>query len=267
MAARETSARATLARMPRLRRLLVLAPVMALLLPALAPAATGDSLSIRFASRVVAYGAATDVGGALKIGGIPRAGAKIHLETKRIPTDALFYDEGAPVRTSPTGAYSFDFVPVRSALVRVFASEHDLRSAAKRLSVVPRQRLTYRHPSRNVLVETLRVAVPRSVSLRGSRVYLYLGSPSARRVPFKRTQALRRVRPGLWKMTARFRLPARWRGGWKFVSCYRAPTHTGMYDPAQRRCSRRAQAATARASAAGSAAPAAARAAQRNDLR
>jgi hypothetical protein len=225
-------------------------PTRRILLPALALASTlalvsdtalgVDTADIGLAPLVqgVTYGGSVHVDGRLFQSGSGLPQQDVRLEASAYPRLRPF--QPALFATSKDdGSFRFSVRPETSVRLRAVSPNPPATSRVVNVYTVPRLRLSYRFSSRSDrLVETLMAFSPRRVRLRG-RVFLYLAPFGARRLPFRKTAALRPVRPGVSRMVARFKLPASYGGGFSFRTCYDAPRSTGMDDPRDR-CRRRA---------------------------
>jgi len=154
-------------------------------------------------------------------------------------------------RTSASGGYAFRPTFDRNTLVRVRISGSTTRSRTLGVDVVPRTHLSNRisRSGRRVRA-TVTARSPRDVRLFGA-VDIYVGPFGAthlRKVSRPRLQAVRR---GLTRASALITLPARYRGGYRIVSCYAAPVRTGMRERGFR-CPRVADYGTASSASAGS---------------
>jgi len=61
----------------------------------------------------------------------------------------------------------------------------------------------------------------------------YLGMRGAARASLRRTGELKRVRAGRYTSEVTIRLPSSWNGAFRYASCFRASTGSGMGDPGQ----------------------------------
>jgi hypothetical protein len=218
-----------------LRRAVLGAGALAVLAVA-APQAGAATLTLAPETQAVTYGSAVRLSGRFTEGGAPIPDQDINLAAARLPgTGPLRTRMG--VLTQGDGSFLFSFRPDVSLRLRALSPNPPAESPFSTVYTVPRLVLRYRYfPRTDRLIESLTAYSPRNVRLRGY-VYTYLSHFGARRLPFRGLRALRYVRPGVSRMTARFTLPASWSGGWSFRTCYDAPRSSGMDDPRDR-CTR-----------------------------
>jgi len=213
-----------------MKRLVLAALPAALVLvsPSHAAAPPGSHLDATVTPGNIAYGEHVRVGGRLTISGAGQPGVRIRLVAQRFPYRRASRTV-ATARTSLTGRFSFRVAFDRNTRMRV-VSDSGVHTNVRELPVVPRQRLSDRlaHSSRAVRV-TLYARSPRDVRL-GGRAIFYLGSFHARQLRRVGRPLMHRLRAGLWRATARFGIPARWRGGYHVGTCYIAPKRSGMYE-------------------------------------
>jgi hypothetical protein len=173
------------------------------------------------------YGEATDVTGTALLDGAPYAGQPVQLEGRRYPFD----DEFAVLESGVTGAdgtYAFERELDRNWDLRVRAG--DGVSPQERAYVFPAFTLTFRARSSRVIKLTQRYRVPRGVRLEKPTIF-YVGPRGAKRAPRAATGELERIRRGRYRSTAVVRLPARWKGRFRYASCFRYTGGSGMGNP------------------------------------
>jgi hypothetical protein len=173
------------------------------------------------------YGETTDVTGTALLDGEPYAGQPVQLEGRRYPFD----DEFAVLESGVTGAdgtYAFERELDRNWDLRVRAG--DGVSPQERAYVFPAFTLTFRARSSRVIKLTQRYRVPRGVRLEKPTIF-YVGPRGAKRAPRAATGELERIRRGRYRSTAVVRLPARWKGRFRYASCFRYTGGSGMGNP------------------------------------
>jgi hypothetical protein len=173
------------------------------------------------------YGEATEITGTALLDGAPYASQPVQLEGRRYP----FEDEFAvldTVTTAADGSYAFERELDRNWDLRVRAG--DGVSPRDRAYVFPAFELTFRARSSRVIKLTQRYRVPRGVRLEKPTIF-YVGPRGAKRAPRAATGELERIRAGRYRSTAVVRLPARWKGRFRYASCFRYTGGSGMGNP------------------------------------
>ena len=193
-----------------------------------APAAQAAvQLDLRVSPKEVRYGEATVFTGTAMEDGVPYAGQPVQLEGRRYPYEGAFkvIDEGV---TEADGTYRFERELDRNWVVRVRTG--GTVSARRRAYVFPAFTLTFRARNSRVIRVTQRYRVPRGVRLKQPTIF-YVGPRGARRAPRAATVELERIRAGRYRSTALVRLPSKWRGRFRYASCFRYTGGSGMGDP------------------------------------
>jgi hypothetical protein len=173
------------------------------------------------------YGEKTDITGTALLDGAPYAGQPVTLEGRRYP----FEDEFAVLDTALTGAdgtYAFERELDRNWDLRVRVA--DGVSPQERAYVFPAFTLTFRARSSRVIKLTQRYRVPRGVRLEKPTIF-YVGPRRSKRAPRAGTGKLERIRAGRYRSTTLVRLPARWKGRFRYASCFRYTGGSGMGNP------------------------------------
>ena len=206
-------------------RSLLLATLVLLLVAPAADAAVTVAMDI--APDETRYGENTEITGTALLDGAPYAGQPVTLEGRRYP----FEDEFAVLETGVTGAdgtYAFERELDRNWDLRVRVA--DGVSSKERAYVFPAFTLTFRARSSRVIKLTQRYRVPRGVRLEKPTIF-YVGPRGAKRAPRAGTGELERIRAGRYRSTVLVRLPARWKGRFRYASCFRYTGGSGMGNP------------------------------------
>jgi hypothetical protein len=193
-----------------------------------APAAQAAvQLDMRISPDEVRYGEATEITGTATEDGVPFAGQPVQLEGRRYPFDGEFevIDESV---TAADGTYRFEREFDRNWVLRVRTGGKV--SPRGRAYVFPAFTLTYRARNSRVIRLTQRYRVPRDVRLEKPTIF-YVGPRGAKRAPQVATSELERIRAGRYRSTAIVRLPSKWRGRFRYASCFRYTGGSGMGDP------------------------------------
>ena len=207
-----------------MRSVLLATLTLLLAAPAASAAVTVD---MRISPEETRYGEPTTITGTALQDGVPFAGQPVALEGRRYP----FEDEFAVLETATTaadGTYAFERELDRNWDLRVRAA--DGLSLQERAYVFPAFVLTFRARSSRVIRLTQRYRVPRGVRLEKPTIF-YVGRRGAKRAPRAATGELERIRAGRYRSTAIVRLPARWKGRFRYASCFRYTGGSGMGNP------------------------------------
>jgi hypothetical protein len=184
----------------------------------------------------VRFGDDTMVSGAVTEAGVPQAAQPVVLEVRRYPYRGAWRPRDRGV-TGDDGSFGFVTRLDRNHRIRV---RHETTGALSReltAFVFPAFQLAFREVRRGVIRITQTYRVPRGVRLTAPTRF-YVGSQAARRVRLRAIARTRRVRAGRYRAVARVRIPARFRGQFRYVSCFPYSPGSGMGDPS-RRCPRR----------------------------
>ena len=206
-------------------RSLFLATLMLLLGAPAAHAAV--QLEMRVSPSETRYGKMTRITGTALLDGAPHAGQPVQLEGRRYPFEREFgvIDEGV---TAADGTYRFERKLDRNWDLRVRAG--DGVSERERAYVFPAFTLKFRARSSRVIRLVQRYRVPRGVRLEKPTIF-YVGRRGAKRAPRVATGKLKRIRRGRYRSTAVVRLPAKWKGRFRYASCFRYTGGSGMGNP------------------------------------
>lgn len=173
------------------------------------------------------YGEATEITGTALLDGAPYVGQPVVLEGRRYPFEREFevVDE---TMTAADGTYAFERELDRNWDLRVRVAE--AVSSRERAYVFPAFKLTFRARNSRVIRLTQRYRVPRGVRLEKPTIF-YVGKRGRKRAPRVATGELERVRRGRYRSTAIVRIPAKWKGRFRYASCFRYTGGSGMGNP------------------------------------
>jgi hypothetical protein len=173
------------------------------------------------------YGEPTEITGTALLDGAPYGGQPVVLEGRRYPFEDDFSVLDSAV-TAADGTYEFSRALDRNWDLRVRVA--DAVSNRERAYVFPDFTLTFRARNSRVIRLTQRYRVPRGVRLEKPTIF-YVGRRGAKRAPRLATGELERVRAGRYRSTAVVRIPAAWKGRFRYASCFRYTGGSGMGDP------------------------------------
>jgi hypothetical protein len=209
-------------------RLAVLLAAPALLYaPASAQAA--PTLMVTVAKPTVGYGAHHTITGTLADGLTPLAAQPVVLEGRRYPYDGS-YRVIARAVTDAKGNFTFSPALDRDTVLRVVAPAQRTTSAKAHAYTLPSFTLSYRAVAPGVARLTQRYTVPKDVRL-SAPTHFYLGRRGAKLAGKQVTGPTTRVRAGRYASSVKVRLPAAWKGRFRFGSCFRTSPGSGMGDP------------------------------------
>jgi hypothetical protein len=194
--------------------------------PAVAQAAPRIEMDVTPAAGVL-MGDSHTIAGVVADGDRALANQAVILEARRYP----FTDEFKALETASTdrqGRFEFERELDRNHDLRVVAPAVKAQSRTVRTYTFPRTRLTYDSPRRNVVRITMRYTVPEDVELTASTRF-YVGRRSAKTAPFRSAARTRRTSPGHFLARTSIRIPADYRGRFRFATCFRSSG--GMGDP------------------------------------
>jgi hypothetical protein len=206
---------------------LILALTALLLLPGTA-AAADVSLTLSPAAGV-RYGSPLDAGGRLLEGTAPLAGQPVELQGRPYPYEGGFR-RLATTTTDARGAFAFERRFARNMQLRAVAPVQGAQSETVRAYVFPRPRSTFKAlpGSRLRITQTLRT--PINVRLT-ARTNFYLGPQNARSAPRVARAKPRKIGRGRFRATAVVKLPRRWKGAFRYGSCFGYSEGSGLGDP------------------------------------
>jgi hypothetical protein len=188
-------------------------------------------LSVGVERQAVRYGGAHKVTGTLVDGATPLAGQEVILEGRRYPYEGS-YRVIDRVTTDADGAFTFRTELDRNHRLRVSAPAQSLESKYKQVYVLPGFELSFRALEPGVVRLYQRYTVPKRVHL-SSPTLFYLGKRGAKRASLRETGKLKRVRAGKYTSSVTITLPTSWNGAFRYASCFRSSTGSGMGDPGQ----------------------------------
>jgi hypothetical protein len=209
------------------RLAVLLAAPAALLVPAAAQAA--PALVVTVAKPTVGYGARHTVDGTLADGLTPLAEQQVVLEGRRYPYEGS-YRVIAKAVTDAKGNFRFTPKLDRDTVLRVVAPAQRVASAKAHAYTLPSFTLSYRAVAPGVARLTQRYAVPKDVKL-SAPTHFYLGRRGAKVASRQVAGPTRRTRAGRYTASVKVRLPAAWKGRFRFGSCFRTSPGSGMGDP------------------------------------
>jgi hypothetical protein len=193
-----------------------------------APAADAAvTVDMRVSPDETRYGEVTEITGTALLDGAPFAGQPVQLEGRRYPFDDEFavIDSGV---TAADGTYRFERELDRNWDLRVTTG--GAVSPRERAYVFPAFTLTFRARNSRVIRLKQRYRVPRDVRLEKPTIF-YVGPRGAERAPRAATGELERLGPGRYRSTAVVRIPAAWKGRFRYASCFRYTGDSGMGNP------------------------------------
>jgi hypothetical protein len=216
---------------PRTAMRLVVLAVLAVALAAPANAAAAPLLKVQLKRAAVRYGSPHTVTGRLLDGTTPLAGQEVVLEGRRYPYEGS-YRVIERTTTGLDGSYEFKAKLDRNHRLRVAAPAQLVNSSYLQAYTLPDIELSYRGVRPGVVRLYQRYTVPKQVRLSAPTLF-YLGSRKAKRASMRVSGELKRVKAGRYTSTVDIALPASWNGTFRFASCFRASTGSGMGDPKQ----------------------------------
>ena len=206
----------------------VLFPLLAAFaVPATAEAA--PTLDVDLARASVQYGATHTLTGTLADGATPLGAQEVVLEGRRYPYEGS-YRVIARTTTDAEGEFSFKPELDRNHRLRVIASSQMLTSDTLNAYTLPAFELSFRALRPGVVRLYQRYTVPRNVRLKAP-TFFYLGRRGAERASLRRTGEVERSAAGRYTSQVTVRLPRSWRGAFRYASCFRPTSGSGMGDP------------------------------------
>jgi len=202
---------------------------LTLLLAAPATASAAPALVVDVANPSVGYGSRHTVSGTLEDGATPLAGQEVVLEGRRYPYQGS-YRVMARATTAPDGTFAFRPKLDRNHILRVVAPVQRLNSPAQHAYTLPSFVLSYRAVGPGVARLFQRYTVPKGVKL-SAPTHFYLGRLHAKRSARAVVGTTKRTAPGRYTSSVTVRLPAAWKGRFRFGSCFRTSPGSGMGDP------------------------------------
>jgi hypothetical protein len=204
--------------------------VLALLLLAVAaPAAdAAPAITLRLARAEVQFGHPAAVSGVLADGTTPLAGQAVVLEGQRKFLGP--FRQLATGVTDATGAYAFKLKLDRNYRLRVLAPALGAASPVVRVYTFPAFTLSFQ-ALKPAVVRLMQVyTVPRDVRLT-TPTFFYLGPRKAKLSQLRVRGKTRRVRAGRYRARVTVKLPAAWKGRFRYGSCFHTSRGTGMGRP------------------------------------
>ena len=212
--------------------------VLALALLALAApvAAAAPGLTLDVARPEVVFGQRHALGGVLADGTTPIPNQIVVLEGIRAP-HVHGFRQLARTLTDAKGAFRFRLKLDRNYRLRATVPALGAVSPVVRAFTLPAFKLTFRGVRPGVVRLIQLYTVPRGVRLTAPTLF-YLGRVKSRRSSLRVQAPTRRVRAGHYRARATVKLPAAWKGRFRFGSCFRTTRASGMGRPGDR-CPRR----------------------------
>jgi hypothetical protein len=193
-----------------------------------APAANAaTTVRIKLTPSETQFGTTTKITGTVAVDGVAAAGQPVTLEGRPHPYEAAF----APVvtgTTGPDGKYTFAQHLDGNWQFRVTGT--GATSKRMRAYVFPDTTLTFLARSSTVIRLIQRYRVPKAVKLEQPTIF-YVGKRGRRTAPRVATGKLERIRAGRYRSTALVKLPASWKGKFRYASCFRYTGGSGMGNP------------------------------------
>jgi hypothetical protein len=212
--------------------------VLALALLALAApvAAASPGLTLDVARPELVFGQRHVVSGVLADGATPIPNQLVVLEG--IPAPQVHgFRQLARALTDAQGRFRLRLKLDRNYRLRATVPALGTVSPAVRAFTLPAFKLTFRALRPGVVRLIQSYTVPRAVRLTAPTLF-YLGRVKARRSSVRVQAPTRRVRAGHYRSRATVKLPAAWKGRFRFGSCFRTTRASGMGRPGDR-CPRR----------------------------
>jgi hypothetical protein len=212
-------------------RTLVAAATLAAILVVPASASAAPLLRVKLTRDSVRYGAEHRVTGTLLDGTAPVVGQDVVLEGRRYPYEGS-YRVLTRATTDAKGEFTLDAELDRNHRVRVTAPAVAQTSPTLRAYVLPEFELSFRALRPGVVRLYQRYTVPRSVRLKSPTLF-YLGRRGAERATRRVSADVTRTRAGKYLSKVDFNVPDSWDGAFRYASCFRSSTGSGMGDPDQ----------------------------------
>jgi hypothetical protein len=199
----------------------------AVFVPATAHAA--PKLDVELARDSVQYGAAHELGVTLLDGATPLAGQEVVLEGLRYPYEGS-YRVIDRVTTDAEGKVEFKPELDRNHRLRVLVPALTLESEVQNAYTLPAFELSFRALRPGVVRLYQRYTVPKTVKLKAPTLF-YLGSRRAKQASRRESGELERTKAGRYSSQVTVTLPDAWNGAFRYASCFRPTSGTGMGDP------------------------------------
>jgi hypothetical protein len=193
-----------------------------------APAASAAiTVQMKVSPTETRFGSKTTVSGTVTENGAPVAGRTVHLQGRRYPFKRDFRWL-ATATTAADGTFTFKREQDRNFDLRVAVG--DVVTPHKRVYLFPRIKLTFDARSSRVIELTQIYRVPHGVELKQPTIF-YVGRRGAARAPRAATEDVERLASGRFRSVAVVRIPASWKGRFRYASCFRYTLGSGMGDP------------------------------------
>jgi hypothetical protein len=208
--------------------------VLALALLALAApaAAASPGLTLTIAKPERVFGQRHALSGVLADGTTAMPNQIVVLEGIRAPQVHGFRELARTV-TDAKGQFRFTLKLDRNYRLRATVPPLGIVSPVVRAFTFPAVTLTFRGVRPGVVRMIQLYTVPRAVRLTAPTLF-YLGRVKARRSSLRVQAPTRRVRAGHYRSRATVKLPAAWKGRFRFGSCFRTTSASGVGRPGER---------------------------------
>jgi hypothetical protein len=208
-------------------RLLLTTFLLLGLLPGTA-AAADLTLTLRTADGVQ-YGTPHEATGRLVEGTTPLAGQAVEIRSRAYPYNGAF-TKVATVVTDANGFYELTRRFNRNVELQAVAVAQNAVSRTRRAYVYPRPRSTFKSLSGSRLRITQFLRTPAGVRLSAKTIF-YLGPGNAKSAPRVASATPRKIGRGRFKATATVKIPRRWKGAFRYGSCFRYSEGSGLGNP------------------------------------
>ena len=197
-----------------------------------APAVAAAAIDVAVRPNEARYGSPHKADGKLTdAAGAPLGGRRIALEKRDFPYTGPF----RPIDHATTradGSFRFNDIELdQNADLRVVAFD-GTTSGIARAWTYPAFTLRYKPAGNDRVKVTQTYRTPRAVKLTAPTLF-YLGKGSADRSSLRVRARTRRTAAGRFLATATVELPTRWKGSFRYASCFGYSKGSGMGDPAR----------------------------------
>jgi hypothetical protein len=210
---------------------LVAAATVAALLIAPASASAAPLLRVKLTRDSVRYGAEHRITGTVVDGSAPVPNQAIVLEGLRYPFEGS-YRVINRTATDAKGEFTLEAGLDRNHRLRVSAPNLGQTSPVMRAYVLPDFELSFRALRPGVVRLYQRYRVPRNVRLTSPTLF-YLGPRRAERASRRVSAKVTRTSAGRYLSKVDFTLPDSWNGAFRYASCFRTSSGSGMGNPGQ----------------------------------
>jgi hypothetical protein len=184
----------------------------------------------------VRFGSPHEMEGVLTEGGLPLAGQPVEIQARPYPYTGEF-ETVATLVTGDDGGYGLSRKFGRNVELRAFAPAQQVLSPQRMGYVFPRPRSVFKALPKDRLRITQFLRTPAGVRLTAKSIF-YLGPRNAEVAPAVARAKPKRIGRGRFRATAVVELPRRWKGAFRYGSCFRYSEGSGLGDP-KAHCPRR----------------------------